>query len=112
MTLNSIFQKIYYKNEIIFSFDTEIIEDYMLQEILVDNNNKKIGIDMKNVKNIKSKLFIKYLLENKFKLFNLQNEVLVYLALILKSGFLKSHMNYKDFSQNKRELVKRRFQVA
>ena len=67
---------------------------------------------MKNVQTIKSKKFIISLLENKFKLFNLKNEILTYLSIILKDGYLKSYINKNDFIKNKRELIKRRFLVA
>jgi hypothetical protein len=67
---------------------------------------------MVNVKTIKSQLFIKCLIENKFKLFNIQSETLAYLSLVLKDCFLKTHLNYQDFSENKREFIKRHFLVA
>ena len=51
-------------------------------------------------------------MKNKIKLFNLQSEVLTYFALILKDGFLKSYINYSDFKDDKRELIKRHFLVA
>ena len=57
-------------------------------------------------------LYVDYLLQNKIKLFNLQSEVLTYFARILKDGFSKSFINYSDFKNNKRELVKRNFLVA
>ena len=75
-------------------------------------DDKKIGLDMSMVQNIDSPLLIKYLLQNKIKLFNLQSEVLTYLSIILKDGFLKSFINYSDFKENKRELIKRKFLVA
>ena len=67
---------------------------------------------MKNVKNINSKKFISNLVNNNFKLYNIQNEVLVFLAIVLKDGFLKSYMTLEDLYKNKRELVKRHFLVA
>ena len=73
---------------------------------------KRAGLDLTNVQNIQSPLLIEYLLNNKIKLFNLQSEVLTYFALILKDGFLKSYVNYFDFKNKKRELVKRHFLVA
>lgn len=107
------FSRIVLKNEIIISVDEEIIDDKLITQIVkFSNNNAKIGLNMKKVKTINSPAFIKFLLEDKFKLFNLQSEVLAYLALVLKSGFLKSHLNYRDFSENKRELIKRKFLVA
>ena len=66
----------------------------------------------KNVESVNSPLLIKCLIENKIKLYNLQSELLTYFAIILKNGFLKSYMNFADFSENKRELVKRHFLVA
>ena len=101
------------KNEAILFVENEIIDDKVAQEILVlCNQNKLVAIDMVNVKTINSKLFIECLIENKFKLFNSQSEVLAYLAIILKDGFLKTHLNYQDSKENKREFVKRRFLVA
>ena len=50
--------------------------------------------------------------QNKIKLFNPQSEVLTYLALVLKDGFLKTYINYSDFKNDKRELIKRHFLVA
>ena len=67
---------------------------------------------MSMVQNINSPLLVEYLLQNKIKLFNLQSEVLTYFAIILKDGFLKSFINYSDFKNNKRELIKRNFLVA
>lgn len=102
-----------YKNETIFVINDEVIDDCCIAEIISEVSlNKKIGIDMKNVKNINSQHFVEYLLLNKIKLFNLKSEVLAYLSLILKDGFLKSYINYSDFSENKRELMRRKFFVA
>ena len=64
---------------------------------------------MSQVENVNSPVLVNYLLNNKIKLFNLKSEVLAYFALILKDGFLKSYINYSDFSQDKRELIKRHF---
>ncbi len=98
--------------EIVLIINKKIIDDKFCNKILNKiQNNKKVGLDMKKVQNICSKKFILCLLENKFKLFNLQSEVLAYLAIILKDGFLKSHISYEDFNKNKRELVKRHFVV-
>ena len=98
--------------EIVFVVDKKIIDDDFCNKILNKiKNNKKIGLDMTKVQNICSKKFIQCLLKDRFKLFNLQNEVLAYLAIILKDGFLKSYINYDDFSKNKRELIRRRFLV-
>ena len=67
---------------------------------------------MSKVQNINSPILIEYLLNNKIKLFNLQSELIAYFALILKDGFLKTYMNFSDFKDNKRELIKRRFLIA
>lgn len=99
--------------EIILFVENSIIDDKVAEEILVlCKQNKRVAIDMINVKTINSRLFVNSLIENKFKLFNSQNEILVYLALILKDGFLKTHLNYQDFKENKREFIKRHFLVA
>lgn len=101
------------KHEIIFKINNEYLDDFLIKEILSENlASKKVGLDMSNVQNVNSPLLIKCLIENKIKLFNLKSEVLTYFALILKDGFLKSYINYSDFSENKRELVKRHFLVA
>ena len=98
------------KKEIVLIINKKNIDDEFCNEILNKiQNNKKIGLDMKKVQNICSKKFILCLLQNKFKLFNLQSEVLAYLAITIKDGFLKSYINYEDFSKNKRELIKRHF---
>lgn len=102
-----------YKDEIVFIINNANIDDSLVKRILSKSHAcKKIGIDMRNVQNVNSSLLIKCLLENKIKLFNLQSEVLTYFAIILKDGFLKSYINYSDFSENKRELIKRRFLIA
>ena len=97
----------------ILIINNEIIDDTLTCRILkIIKNRKKIGLDMRNVQTIKSKKFIASLLENKFKLFNLKSEILTYLSIILKDGYLKSYVNENDFTKNKRELIKRRFLVA
>lgn len=107
------FSEIEGKKEIIFTINSSTINDETVNRIFdLGIISKKIGINMQNVSCIKSGKFIKCLLENKFRLYNLQNDVLVYLAIIMKDGFLKSHMSYEDLSENKRELVKRHFLVA
>lgn len=101
------------KNEIVLIIDQNLIDDALTDEILkISSNFKKTGLDMKNVKSIRSEKFIKALLSDKFRLFNAKNEILTFLSIILKDGFLKSFMNKNDFEENKRELVKRRFLVA
>lgn len=101
------------KKEIVFFINAEIIDDSLIEQIISQTPPKKrIGLDMSMVQNINSPLLIEYLLQNKIKLFNLQSEVLTYFAIILKDGFLKSFINYSDFKNNKRELVKRNFLVA
>ncbi len=67
---------------------------------------------MSRVQSINSPILINQLLANKIKLFNPTSEVLAYLSIILKDGFLKSYINYSDFSENKRELIKRHFLIA
>lgn len=107
------FNRINYKNEVIFEINNELIDDVCVSEIISEVSlNKKIGLDMRNVKAINSKYFIEYLLLDKFKLFNLNSEVLAYLAIILKDGFLKSHINFGDFRESKRELIRRKLYVA
>ena len=107
------FKKTIYKKQIVFTINDSVIKDTTVNSILSCKiNSKKIGINMKNVKCINSKKFIKCLIENNFKLYNLNSEVLAYLAIVLKDGFLKSHMSLEDLSENKRELVKRHFLVA
>lgn len=107
------FFKTIHKKEIVFFINTKIIDDNLINQIISQiQDDKKIGLDMSMVQNIDSPLLIKYLLQNKIKLFNLQSEVLTYLSIILKDGFLKSFINYSDFKENKRELIKRKFLVA
>ncbi len=107
------FSKITGKKEIIFTINSSTVTDDTVDRIFdADAVLKKIGINMQHVSCIKSKKFIKCLIENKFRLYNLQNDVLVYLAIVLKDGFLKSHMSCEDLLENKRELVKRHFLVA
>ena len=107
------FFKTIYKNEMVFIINQDMIDDILMHEIIKNiPKNKKIGLDMKNVQNLNSPILINQLLENKIKLFNPSSEILTYLAIILKDGFLKSYINYTDFSKNKRELIKRRFLVA
>ena len=106
------FQTIY-KNEIVFLIDAKNIDDFLACQLIAQiPKNKRVGLDMKKVQNVNSKILIEYLLNNKIKLFNLQSEVLAYFALVLKDGFLKSYMNFEDFSEDKRELIKRHFLVA
>ena len=106
------FIKTIQNKEIVLVINKNNIDDDICNKILSKvKNSEKIGLDMKNVQNICSKKFIACLLNDEFKLFNLQSEVLTYLAIILKNGFLKSYINYEDFSKNKRELIKRRLHV-
>lgn len=98
-----------YKKQIILTVLKEVIDDALSLEIIKNiNQNKRVGLDMKKVKTIKSEKFINYLLNDKFSLFNLNNEVMCYLSIILKNGFLKSFLNKHDFLNNKRELIKRK----
>ena len=97
----------------IYKIDEETIDDKSAKKILQKISKiKKPLLDMGMVKNIKSKLFIKYLLEDKFKLFNLENDLLIYLAIVLKGGFLKTYMSALDFASQKRELIRRRFRLV
>ena len=107
------FHKIINKNEIIFTINNNVVDDSVCDSIISELlENKRAGIDMRHVDKIEGKKFARYLLENKYKLFNIKNEVLTYLAIILKDGLLKSFMNREDFDENKRELIKRRFSVV
>ena len=107
------FNQTIYEKEVVFLINENFVDDMLAHEIIKNiPSNKKIGLDMINVQNVNSPILIKYLLENKIKLFNLQSEVLTYFSLILKDGFLKSYINYSDFSENKRELIKRRFLIT
>ena len=106
-------KKTIYKDKIVFNIEQALVDDVLAQKIIENiDENKLNGIDMQNVSSINSPLFIKFLLENKIKLFNLQSEVLAYLAITLKDGALRSYINFSDFLNNKRELIKRRFLVA
>ena len=107
------FLKQFTKSEMVFVIDGEVVEDSIVAKIV--NNIKpeyKIGIDMKNVKTLNSSLFIKYLNKGIFKLYNLQNEILTYLSIIIRDGKLRSFMNFEDFKNNKRELVRRKFIIV
>lgn len=107
------FSKKITKHDITFIIENECLDDVLVEKILSEKFcTKRVGLDMSKVRNINSPLLIKCLLENKIKLFNLNSEVLTYFALILKEGFLKSYINYSDFSENKREFIKRHFLVA
>ncbi len=98
--------------EVVLVLDKEIIDNDFVDEIISQIDPKRrLGLDMSRVKTIKSFAFIKHLLNDKFRLFNIQSEVLAYLSLVLGGGFLKSYVNQSDFSQNKRELIRRHFLV-
>lgn len=101
------------RKEIVFVIDEKIIDNALANEILSKlPSNKKVGLDMKKVECISSQILIEYLLNNKIKLFNLQSEVLAYFSLIFKNGNLNSFVNYSDFKENKRELIRRNFLIA
>lgn len=101
------------KNEIVFIIDKKIINDKYTKKIIKRiKPDTKTGLDMKKVKTLNSALFIKCLIEDKFKLYNLNSEILTYLSIVLKDGKLKSYINFKDFIEDKRELIRRRFFVA
>ena len=107
------FSKQFSEDKIVYIIDDEIIKDSLIEKIIDDINPAyKIGLDMKNVKTLSSSLFIKYLTDNRYKLYNLQNEVLTYLSLIIKDGKLKSYMNFSDFKNDKRELIRRKFSLV
>ena len=107
------FFKTIYKKEIVFIINKKNVDDDLVCQIISQIPSKKrVGIDMSQVDNVNSPILIKYLLKDKIKLFNLKSEVLSYFALILKDGFLKSYINFSDFSLDKRELIKRHFFVA
>ena len=88
------------------------MDDNLILDILNDKNCKNAGLDMSNVESINSKLFIESLVKDKFKLFNLNSEMLAYLSLILKDNALKSYVNKFDFIEEKRELIRRKFLIA
>ncbi len=107
------FSQSIYKNKIILIINNTKIDDNLANKIIeMTKKYQIIGLDMKNVNSINSKKFVITLLDDKLKLFNLQNEVLAYISIILKEGSLKSYMNKNDFINNKRELIKRRFLIA
>ena len=100
-------------NEIVYIINDEIVKDSLIRSIACDIKPKyKIGLDMKNVKTLNSYLFLKYLKNNKYKLYNITNEVLTYLSIIVKDGKLNSYMNFKDFKFDKRELIRRHFSLV
>ena len=100
------------KNKTIIFIKNKIINDKTTLDVLSKSKNKKLGLDMSCVETIYSNLFVVSLFLNKFNLFNLKNEVLIYLSLILKENNLKSYVNEFDFQENKRELVRRKFFIA
>lgn len=109
-------------------------EQYLIEEddnfLLIKVENKKIddnffsalscafcskctiGLDLEQVDSINSRLFIKYLSEKKFALFNAKSEILAYLSIVLKSNFLNSYLNTNDFKTQKYELIKRKFKLV
>ena len=101
------------KKEIVFVINKEFVDDVLACQIISKIKSKKrVGLDMTKVQSVNSPVLVKYLLENKIKLFNLKSEVLAYFSLVLKDGFLKSYINYSDFKENKRELIKRKLLIA
>ena len=101
------------EGEIVFIINQKTISNKDTKKIIKKiKPNVKTGLDMKNVTSLNSTLFIQCLIENKFKLYNLNSEILTYLSIILKDGKLKSYINLKDFCENKRELIRRRFFAA
>ena len=113
MTIIMEFLELNKKNCKIILINQEVVDDFLCEKILLSyKKNEKLGLDMKNVKCVKGFSFVKNLLENNFKLFNLKDELLVYLSIALKNGSLKSYLNKNDFLENKRELIKRSFLIA
>jgi len=87
-------KKTIYKDEIVLIINQNFIDDILTDRILkISSKFKKIGLDMKNVKTIRSEKFISSLIADNFRLFNTKNEILTFLSLILKDGFLKSFIN-------------------
>lgn len=107
------FSKEIFKDEVIYYINSEIIDEKLTDEIISAINPKlKTGLDMTNVSSITSRKFIKYLSEDKFKLFNIKSELLSFVSIVLKDNFLKTYMNKSDFIYDKRELIKRKFYVV
>lgn len=107
------FSKEIFKDEVIYNINSEIIDEKITDEIIKSiNPDLKTGLNMANVSSITSKKFVKYLYENKFKLFNIQSELLSFISLVLKDNFLKTYMNKSDFINDKRELFKRRLYIV
>lgn len=99
--------------KVVFLISDTIIDDTAAKEILLQTKAyKQVMLDMKNVEAIESDLFINHLLKGRFRLFNLNLKVLLYLSIVLKNGFLYSFMNYKDCLNNKRGLYKRQLKVV
>lgn len=107
------FFKTIYKDEVVFQINEKNVDDFLACKIINQISPlKRTGLDMSKVQSVNSPKLIEYLLNNRIKLFNLQSEVLTYFSIVLKDGFLKSYINYSDFKENKRELIKRHFLVA
>ena len=107
------FYKTENENEIIIVVENDAIDDDFVNSLFCTLNcAKKVGLDMRNVKAVKSRVFVEKLLDGKFRLYNLESEILAYLSIVLKDGFLKSYMSYSDFKENKRELIRRKLFVA
>lgn len=100
------------KKEAFFCVENKVVDDFVTIELLEKLEQREfLALDMTCVEEIKSSKFIKALLENKFRMVNLQVEVLAYLSLVLKDGFLKTYINKNDLINNKRELLRRRFLI-
>ena len=85
------------KKEAFFCVENKVIDDFVTIELLEKLEQKEfLALDMACVEEVKSSKFIEALLENKFRMVNLQVEVLAYLSLILKDGFLKTYINKND----------------
>lgn len=106
-------KKNYGKDENVFVINEHLIDEKIAKKIIKNiKPNVRTGLDMKKVKTLNSRLFIQSLIDNKFKLYNLNSELMIYLSLILKDGKLHSYINFEDFSKDKREFIRRKFVVV
>ena len=94
-----------------YTVKSENIDDSSVQKIVDSFKNCSVGLNMKNVKSINSNYFMNCVLSNKFKLYNLNSDVLAYLSLTIKDGRLKSYINFEDLKLDVRELTRRRFRI-
>lgn len=106
-----------FANKALIKINDEIINDALVNNIkeviaLKNLEDKKIAFDMSCVKTVNSRLFLENLLNNEFKMFNLQSEILAYFYMVLKNNFLNIYLSKKDFLLNKREFIKRNFLIV